>query len=246
MNFAPTRRIVGPDWEQRDFDVVALADFLKSRKVSAVAAVKNRAAIYMNHKAAKSAMKIGEKPRAPVMTGCERNLQAVEGHALPVVQLVHDMESKVVNERADADRDDNGLIRSDSPQGSPVQMIEMGVCYQHQIDFRQMMQFDSRLLQPLDHLQPFRPIRVDQNISIVSLNEKRGMPNPGDAKLTRPDFGKTRYSVFAGTFSKKRRNEDLGQKIPAVPVRRRPERHARRFFRHRAIRAGLSHHPRFF
>ena len=80
-----------------------------------------------------------------------------------------------------------------------------------------MMQFDSRLLQPLDHLQPFRPVRIDQDIAIVSLNEKRGMPNPGNAKLTRPDFGKTRDSPFAGTFGKKRRNEDFGQKIPPMP-----------------------------
>jgi len=44
----------------------------------------------------------------------------------------------------------------------------------------------------------------------VSLNEKRGVPNPGNAKLTGPDFGKTRDGPFAGTFGKKRRNEDFG------------------------------------
>ena len=81
-----------------------------------------------------------------------------------------------------------------------------------------MMQFDSRLLQPLDHLQPFRPVRIDQDIAIVRLNEKGSVPDPGDAKFTRPDFGKTRDSPFAGTFGKKRRNEDLGQKIPPMPV----------------------------
>ena len=80
------------------------------------------------------------------------------------------------------------------------------------------MQFDSWLLQPLDHLQPFRPVRVDQDAAIVRLNEEGGVPDPGDAKFARPDFGKTRGCAFAGPFGKKRRDEDLGQKIPPMPV----------------------------
>ena len=81
-----------------------------------------------------------------------------------------------------------------------------------------MMQLDSRLLQPFDHLQPFRPVRIDQNIAIVRLNEKGGVPDPGDTKFARPDFGKMRDCAFAGTFGKKRRDENLGQKIPPMPV----------------------------
>ena len=81
-----------------------------------------------------------------------------------------------------------------------------------------MMQFDSRLFQPLDHLQPFRPVRIDQNIAIVRLNEKGGVPDPGDAKFARPDFGKTRDCAFTGAFGKKGRDEDFGQKIPPMPV----------------------------
>src|ERR1700757_1914813 len=84
VDFAPTRRIIGADWEQRDFDVVALADFLEAGEISAVAAVKNRAPTCVDHKPTESTMEIRQKPRAPVMAGCERNLQAVERHALPV------------------------------------------------------------------------------------------------------------------------------------------------------------------
>ena len=89
-------------------------------------------------------------------------------------------------------------------------MIKMRVCYQYQIDIRLMMQFVSRLLQPLDHLQPFRPVRIDQDIAIVRLNEKGSVPDPGDAKFTRPDFGKTRDRAFARPFGKKGRDKDLG------------------------------------
>jgi hypothetical protein len=80
-----------------------------------------------------------------------------------------------------------------------------------------MMQFDSRLLQPLDHLQPFRPVRIDQDIVIVRLNEKGSVPDPGDAKFTGPDFGKTRDCAFARPFGKEGGDEDLGQKIPPMP-----------------------------
>ena len=81
-----------------------------------------------------------------------------------------------------------------------------------------MMQFDSGLLQPFDHLQPFRPVRIDQDIAIVRLNEKGSVPDPGDAKFSRPDFGKTRGCAFARPSGKKGWNEDLGQKIPPMPV----------------------------
>src|SRR5437868_15197516 len=127
MNFSPTRRIIGADWEQRDFDVKAFADFLKSREISAVAAVKNRAAIDLDHKTTKSAMEISEKTRAPVMTRRKRNLQAVEEHAFPVIKFVHDVDSKVVNERVDADRRDDGAVGGSSSQGARVKRRARGV-----------------------------------------------------------------------------------------------------------------------
>jgi hypothetical protein len=51
----------------------------------------------------------------------------------------------------------------------------------------------------------------------VRLNEKGGVPNPGDTKFTGPDFGKTRDCAFARPFGKKGGDEDLGQKIPPMP-----------------------------
>jgi len=35
-----------------------------------------------------------------------------------------------------------------------------------------MMNFEAWLFQPLDHLEPFRPDRVDQDIDLVGLDEK--------------------------------------------------------------------------
>ena len=109
-----------------------------------------------------------------------------------------------------------------------------------------MMQFDSRLLQPLDHLQPFRPVWIDQDIAIVCLNEKRGVPDPGDAKFAWPNCGKTRDCAFAGAFSKEGRDEDLGQKVPPMPVDSWLQGYARRGFILRAVVGRLPYHPRFF
>src|SRR6266581_5771686 len=215
---------------------MAFADFLEAWKISAIAAVEDRAPIRFDNETAETAMQIGEEAGAPVMARRHRNFQTIKRHGLPVIELMHDIEAEIVNERADTHRHDNRLIGSDASQRSPVEVIKMRMCHQHQIDIRQMMQLDSRLLQPLDHLQPFRPVRIDQDIAIVCLNEKGGVADPGDAKFARPDFGKTRDCAFAGAFGKQGWDEDLGQKIPPMPVHAWLYGYARRCFFLRAIR----------
>ena len=70
-------------------------------------------------------------------------------------------------------------------------MIEMRVRHENEIDRRQMMNFETRLLEPLDHLQPLRPDRIDQEIDLVRLNQERGVPDPGDADFAFADFRET-------------------------------------------------------
>lgn len=82
-----------------------------------------------------------------------------------------------------------------------------------------MMNFKAGLLQSLDYLEPFRPDRINQDINLVRLNQKRGVPDPGNAYFAFADFRKLRRRVIAGTFGEKRRNKDTGQKIALVPVR---------------------------
>src|SRR6476620_11233488 len=77
-------------------------------------------------------------------------------------------------------------------------MIEMRVGHEDEIDVRQMMDFEPRLLQTLDHFQPLRPDRVDQQIDLVRLNEKRRVPDPGDADFALADFGKLRLRASDG------------------------------------------------
>ena len=73
---------------------------------------------------------------------------------------------------ANARWDHNRLVRSYAPQRAPVKMIEMGVRHQDKINGRQMMDFEARLFQSFDDLEPFRPNRIDQDVHLVRLDEK--------------------------------------------------------------------------
>jgi hypothetical protein len=64
------------------------------------------------------------------------------------------------------------LIRSYAPQRAPVEMIKMRMRHEHEINGRQMMDFEAGLLQSFNDLEPFRPNRIDQNVHLVSLDEK--------------------------------------------------------------------------
>src|SRR5207248_8177476 len=68
VDFARKRRIVGADRQKRDLDIVALADFFESLEISRVAAVKNTTLVCADDKAAKAAMCISQKARAPMVS----------------------------------------------------------------------------------------------------------------------------------------------------------------------------------
>ena len=112
-------------------------------------------------------MQIVQETRAPMVTGRERNSDRTELDRLPVVELVHDVETEIVHQISHADRHDDRLIRRHLPQCAPIEMIEMRVGHENEIDRRQMMNFKARLLQALDHFEPLRPVWIDEQIDLV-------------------------------------------------------------------------------
>src|SRR6266516_487272 len=98
MNFAAGRRFVSADGKKRDLDIVAVADFLETGKVSAVAAVKNRAAIRSDHKSAEIAMQVRKESRAPMVTRSERNFERSQLDRLPIIELVYNMEAEIMHQ----------------------------------------------------------------------------------------------------------------------------------------------------
>src|SRR5436190_398626 len=153
--------------------------------------------------------------------GRQRNFNGTKLHRLPVIELVHDVEAQIVHQIADADRHDDWLIRRDLGERPPIEMVEMRVRYQNEINRGQMMNFEARLLEALNHLQPLRPDRIDQEVDLVRLNQERGVSNPGDADLTFADFRKTGPDTVAGSLDEERRDEDFGEEIALMPVRSR-------------------------
>ena len=124
----------------------------------------------------------------------------------------------------------------------------MRVGHEHEIDFRQMMDLEPRLLQSLDHFEPLRPNRVDQQIELVGLDQKRRVSDPRNADFAFADFREMRPRAIAGALGEKRRDEDFGQKIALVPVRARNEANASRTFVFGAVLLGLANDipPAFF
>ena len=64
------------------------------------------------------------------------------------------------------------LVGRYAAQRAPVEVIEMSVCNQDEINRRQMMNFEARLLQALDYLEPLRPVRIDQDVDFMGLDKK--------------------------------------------------------------------------
>ena len=115
-------------------------------------------------------------------------------------------------------------------------MIEVRVSHEHEIDRRQMVNVKPRLLQSFDHAEPHRPNRIDQNVGVVRLNQKRRMTDPGNANLTRLHFWKEGPRARAGPFGKERRNPDAGDEVAFGPIAAGPQLYALRFFRAAMLR----------
>src|SRR5262249_33924500 len=199
--------------KQRQIDIEPVTDFSEPREISSVAAMKNRAAIRSDDEPAEIPVRIRKKPGAPMVTWRERNFQRAKLDGLPIIEFVHDVEPEIVHQISYACRDDDRLVRSYAPQCTPVEVIKMCMRHQDEINRRQMLNFEPRLFQALDHFEPFRPNRVDQDVDLVRLNQKRRMPNPSDADLAFADLRKMRRRLRAGSLHKKRWNQNTGENI---------------------------------
>jgi hypothetical protein len=71
--------------------------------------------------------------------GSEGDMDIANRKGFPGLHLVYPVEPETLYERADTIRDNNRLRSGDFPQGSPVQMIEMGMGYQDKIDIWKMI-----------------------------------------------------------------------------------------------------------
>ena len=200
MNFTTGGRFISANRKQREVDTEAVANFFEAREISCVATMKNRAAIRRDHKSTEIAVQIRKEAGTPVVTWRKRNPERPEFDCLPVIEFVDDMKPEIVDKVSDARWNYDWLIRSYAPQRATVEVIKMRMRHEYEVNRRQMLNFETRLFQSFNDLEPFRPNRIDQNVYLVRLDKKRGVPDPGDADLAFVDLRKLRRHVFPGSL----------------------------------------------
>jgi len=94
----------------------------------------------------------------------------------------------------------------------------MRMRHEYEVNRRQVLDFEARPFQSFDDLEPFRPNRIDQDVDLVRLDEKRSVADPRNAYLTFADLRKLRRHVFAGSLHEQRWNQNAGQKITFMPI----------------------------
>src|SRR6516225_12218292 len=103
--------------------------------------------------AAKTPMRIVEHARSPMVAWGQSDLYFSQAQRFPRNQFVNSIKPKIMHQIPDAVRYYDGLPRSNSPQGSAIQVIEMGVGHEHKVDRRQILQRKARTTNAFDNFQ---------------------------------------------------------------------------------------------
>ena len=219
MVFAEFRSVIGPDGKEGDFGVKFFSDLAKAREVTGIAGVVDGSPAHIDHISAISTMVIGDFPGTPVFGGDKGDSRSRKTEAFPPLHFIDFFKSKTVHEIADTGGNDNGLIGGDSTQAPPVEMVEMGVGDENQIDRGEVMMGESGMAQTAHHEKPVGPVRVDQNISLMALDEEGCVTDPSDADLSLTEFWENgRRSVpMAALSGKKGGQKHIGDKTVGGP-----------------------------
>ncbi len=219
------RRFIGADRKQGQLDLGAFSDFFESVKVSGVATVEDRPSGVFNEKTSEPPVAIVQNARPPVPRGGERDLQRPMFKTLPMAQLMDAVKSESMDKATDMLGDSDRLITRDGTKRATIQMIKMGVSNEDQVDGGKVVKFDSGMFDALDDLQPLRPIRVNENAVLGSLNEEGSMPDPRHADLAHREFGEDRLHAVTVALGEERRDDNFGKKIALVPSFAQPHIH---------------------
>jgi len=218
-------RLICADGKQREFDVGTLSDLLKSLKVCGVAAVEYGASGVFDEKTAESSVAVVENSSTPVARRSKGDLQGAMFKTLPTAQFVDPIESQAMDEVADMFGYGYGLVAGYGAQGAAVQMIEVCMGDQHEIDGREIAEFDSRVLDPLDDFKPLRPVGVYEHTVLGRLNEKRCVSDPGHTELSSGKIGEHGLDAVTVASGEEGGDDDLCKKVSPVPPVAQPHVH---------------------
>ena len=164
---------------------------LKPSKVSAVARVIDAAALMFEHETAVTAMMVAQRPRAPMFARRKRHLPVLVRETFPPFQFDDPFEAEVQREIADAPGHHADFRLRQPAQRRLVEMIEVRVRQQHEINRRQVLDFQTGALDAFEEEKPVRKVRIDQHVQVGELNQKRSVTDPGDGDLARASISET-------------------------------------------------------
>ncbi len=219
MVFPEFRAVIGPDGEECDFGVKFFSDFAETRKVTRVAGVVDGPAAHIDHISAISTMVIGDFPGAPVFGGHKGDGCPRKTEPFPPLHFIDFFKSEPVNKIANSGGNDNGLVGGDSSEAAPVEVVKVGVGDENQIDRGEVMMGKTCMAQSTDHQKPVGPVRVDQNVPLMALDEEGCVTDPRDADLALAEFWENRgRSVPMAAFSgEKGGQKHIGDKAMGRP-----------------------------
>ena len=96
----------------------------------------------------------------------------------------------------------------------------MGMSDENEVDGGKVVVRESCVAETADDEKPVGPVGIDENISVWTLDQKRGVANPGDTDLPCFELGKDGGKVIALTSlpRKKRGQNDIGDKAVWGPL----------------------------
>ena len=142
-------------------------------------------------------MLVVQRPRAPMFARRERHLPVALRKTFPPFQFDDAAEAEIVREVADAARHDADFGMRQFAQGRLVKMVEVRVRQQHQVNRRQILDFQTGALDAFQQKKPVRKIRVNQHVQVRELDEKRGVADPGDGDFAVFQFWENRAARLA-------------------------------------------------
>ena len=91
---------------------------------------------------------------------------------------------------------------------------------ENEVDGGKVVVGESSVAEAADDEKPVGPVGIDENISVWTLNQKRGVANPGDTDLSCFEVRKDGGKVIALTSlpRKKSREDDIGDKAVWGPL----------------------------
>src|SRR5437016_5634470 len=76
------------------------------------------------------------------------------------------------------------IILYDGPQRRPVQVVKVGMGYEHNIDGRQIAHVQAGTAQALEYEKPAREVGIDHNAAPANLHQEAGVADEGDAEFS--------------------------------------------------------------